>query len=83
MLLLFEPVLGLGEAQAVQSFLQALLAQALGMQLTAEADDGGGLAGASFLDHLQALLCQGGAALLGLATLVLTPQEQGQGAQQG
>ncbi|MOA30005.1 hypothetical protein D3C78_1510530 [compost metagenome] len=82
-LLLLELVGGLGEAQAVQGVLQALLAQALGVDLAAEADDGGGLASAARLEHLQALLCQGGAALLGLALLVLAPQQQGQGAQQG
>lgn len=77
MLLFLELGGGPGEAQAVQGFLQALLAQALGVDLAAETDDGGGLAGAAFLEYLQAFFRQCSAALLGLAALVLAPQQQG------
>ena len=63
--------------------LQALLGGALRGQLTAEADDGGGLASAAGLGGGEAFLGQGGAALLGLAALVVAPEQQGEGAEQG
>lgn len=73
----------MGQAQVVEGLLQALLVEALDLNLTAQADDGGGLAGAALLELLQALGGQGGAALFGLAAVVLTPEQQGQRAEQG
>lgn len=73
----------MGLAQAIQLQLQALLGKALGMHLAAQADDAGGLARAAGGDVGQLLLGQGAAALLGLEALVATPDQQGEGTEQG
>lgn len=73
---------GVGLAHPGLGGLQAVLAGTLRCHFTTEADDGGGLAGAAGLQGGEAFLGQGGAALLGLAALVVAPEQQGEGAEE-
>ncbi|WP_349681600.1 hypothetical protein [Pseudomonas sp. UBA6310] len=75
--------MGLRLVQVVLGLLQVLLGGALAGHLGDQADDGCGLALAARGDVGELLLGQGGAALLGLAALVVAPEQQGERAEQG
>ncbi|WP_345774568.1 hypothetical protein [Pseudomonas entomophila] len=81
-LLFLEVVGGGSQTQVADGGHQALLGELLVSQLGTHADDGRGLALAALGDGGEPLLYQGCAALLGLAALVVAPQEQRQGAEQ-
>ncbi len=63
--------------------LHALLGDAPGGQLAAEANDAGGLAGAALLELVDELAVTLGACRCGLALLIGAPQVQAKGAEQG
>lgn len=63
--------------------LHALLGDAQGGQLAAHADDGVGLAGAALGELLDTLGRQGFAGVHGLPLLVLAPEQQAKGTEQG
>ncbi|PZP26676.1 hypothetical protein [Pseudomonas kuykendallii] len=81
--LFHQLVLGLHLVQVVLGLLQVLLGDALAGHLGDHADDGCGLPLAARGDVGELLLGQGGAALLGLAALVVAPEQQGERAEQG
>ncbi|TBU71004.1 hypothetical protein DNK10_25750 [Pseudomonas daroniae] len=74
---------GAGLLQGRAGVLQALLGQALGGDIGAQVDDGLGLAGAALFERGDALGGLIRPRLGGLALLVVAPDEQGRGGEQG